>query len=232
MKRSLPLLTASGIFLGLSQSASAGEELGAGLTLSSNVAITSNYVFRGATESDEEPSVQGGFDFAHESGAYLGTWAASVAGYGGGEVELDYFAGYGFDVTDTIWADVGIYYYGYPDADGDPDTIELYAGLGTAFGDIEGDFYIHFSDDYFDENESVYLETNWTMPIAHGFYGMAHLGYLNLLDADDEVEDDAYDILIGAGYEYGSLDLSLAFTYADDGDDDEDYLFFTIARDF
>ncbi|MCG5547218.1 TorF family putative porin [Halorhodospira halochloris] len=230
MKRSLPLLTASGVLLGLSQSVSAGEEFGAGFTLSSNVAITSNYVFRGATESDEEPSVQGGFDFAHESGAYLGTWAASLDT--SNAVELDYFAGYDFAITDTIWGDAGIYYYGYPAA-GRYDTVELYAGVGTAFGDIEGDVYIHISDDYFNEgSESAYLETNWTMPIAHGFYGMAHLGYLIYLDDDEVEEDTAYDLLIGAGYEYGSLDLSLAYTHWDDGDDDEDFVFFTIARDF
>ena len=229
MKRTLPLLAASVLTLGLSQSVSAEEELGAGFSLSSNVAITSNYVFRGLTESDEEPSVHGGFDVAHDSGAYFGTWAASVAGYGGGEVELDYFAGYGVDITDNIWADVGLYYYGYPGANGEPETTEFYAGLGSSFGSAEGDVYAHFADGYFGYDEqSTYLETNWSFPVTAGFYGLAHFGYL-LHDPD---VDDYYDIRAGAGYQHGSLDLNLAYTLWDNGDTDEDYVAFTIARDF
>lgn len=229
MKRTLlPLLTASGLALSLSHTVSASEKLGSGFSLSSNVAITSNYVFRGVNESDEEPSVQGGFDLEHESGAYLGTWAASVAGYGGGGVELDYFAGYGLDLSASLWADIGGYYYGYPGADGEPNTQELYAGLGTSLGDIEGDFYAHVSDDYFDSDESsTYLETNWSAPLTAGFYANAHFGYLL-----HEPSNDPYDFLVGAGYALDSLDLSLAYTYWDNDEADENYISFTVARSF
>jgi uncharacterized protein (TIGR02001 family) len=42
---------------------------------SANVALTSDYVFRGVSQTDEDPAIQGGFDVSHDSGLYIGTWA-------------------------------------------------------------------------------------------------------------------------------------------------------------
>ncbi|MBK5944698.1 MULTISPECIES: TorF family putative porin [Halorhodospira] len=233
MKKPFPLVAAGGLLLGLSANAQA-EEIGAGWSLSSNVAITSNYLFRGFSESDEEPAVQGGFDLDHASGAYVGTWASSLQPQDArGPLELDFYGGFGFDLTPDIWGDVGLTFYTYPD-DSDSNTVEAYAGAGTAFGEVEADFYVHVSDDYFDEDESsVYLETNWMTPLAAGFYAMAHLGYL-VIDSDTNL--DGADAALGVGYEYGTLDLSLVGTYnssdAADEDDDETQVAFTVSRSF
>ncbi|MBK1734209.1 hypothetical protein CKO15_02705 [Halorhodospira abdelmalekii] len=227
------LLAACGLAgVSLAGPLAAEEELGAGFSLSSNVALTSNYVFRGWSENDEEPSIQGGFDIAHTSGIYFGTWAAAAAA---GALELDYFIGYGHDLTDTLSLDVGMYYYGYPDAEGDPDTLEFYAGLGLALAVADGDFYVHYSDDYFGREEaSIYLETNWSIPIAAGFYGIVRAGYLITDDLEDEENGvdsiEGFDYAIGLGYEYGTLDFSLI--YADHEEDDDDQVAFTIARSF
>src|SRR5688572_32533691 len=77
-----------------------------------NIGIFSQYIFRGLTQTDRKPALQGGFDYAHSSGLYAGTWGsniswlkenASVAGpppayagtYGqGGSLELDFYGGY------------------------------------------------------------------------------------------------------------------------------------------
>jgi uncharacterized protein (TIGR02001 family) len=46
--------------------------------ISANVSITTDYLFRGITQSSHSPAIQGGFDYAHDSGLYLGTWGSSV----------------------------------------------------------------------------------------------------------------------------------------------------------
>ena len=48
-------------------------------TLTANVGIFSQYIFRGLTQTDAKPAFQGGFDFAHESGFYLGTWGSNIS---------------------------------------------------------------------------------------------------------------------------------------------------------
>lgn len=205
MKKHLSILTAGALALGATSHAAA-EDLGAGISVSSSFALTSNYLFRGVTLSDEEPAALGSFDFAHESGAYVGLYGASESPNADTNPELGVYFGYEFMLTDSWWGDVGYYLYHYPAADEDPDTNEVYFGVGSDFGFAEGDLYVHVSDDYFDSDEtSVYVETNWVAPIAAGFYGMVHLGYLDI-DVDDE---EGYDWGIGAGYEYGTLDLNV-----------------------
>ena len=64
------------------------------ISVSGNMSLTSDYIWRGMTQNDGEVAIQGGFDLETDSGFYLGTWAGS-ANFGGGEsLELDYYGGY------------------------------------------------------------------------------------------------------------------------------------------
>ena len=60
-------------------------------TLSANVFLVSDYFFRGITQTWGKPAVQGGFDFVHDSGIYLGTWASNVSSneFPGGSASRD-----------------------------------------------------------------------------------------------------------------------------------------------
>lgn len=112
----------------------AGES---GLTFSGNVALTTDYRFRGVTLSDGSLAVQGGFDVGHSSGFYVGTWASSLdettVGYG--STELDIYGGWSGDLTDGLSADIGVIGYLYPDAGpGDFDYVEFYGSLSFAIG--------------------------------------------------------------------------------------------------
>jgi hypothetical protein len=107
-------------------------------TFSTNVALVSDYRFRGISQSLEDPAVQGGFDYVHAAGAYLGTWASSVSSdqyLGGSGMEWDVYGGYRRTLGNVI-LDVGVLYYFYPSArlpTIDPggseryDTLEAYA---------------------------------------------------------------------------------------------------------
>ncbi len=178
--------------------------------------------------------MQGGLDVEHESGVYAGTWASSLlyeAGYSDQPaLELDAFGGYETPLTDSLWVDIGVTQFGYPNAT-DLNTTEPYLGIGTSLGGVEGDLYVHGSADYFDASDedvsAVYTATNWSVPLGAGFYGSAHAGYLS---SDSETDLDAS---LGVGYTYGTLDVSLAGSYYDpDSGDEDEQVAFTIARAF
>ena len=65
--------------------------------VSANVSFTSDYIWRGMTQTDG-PALQGGFDFESESGFYAGIWGSNVNFNNGNGQELDYYAGYGFSL--------------------------------------------------------------------------------------------------------------------------------------
>jgi uncharacterized protein (TIGR02001 family) len=88
-------------------------------TFTGNVAVVSDYRFRGISQSFRRPAVQGGFDYAHSSGFYVGNWNSSVSGntyQNGASLEMDLYGGYKFDVMKDVQGDVGLLYYYYPGA--------------------------------------------------------------------------------------------------------------------
>lgn len=110
-------------------------------TLTGNVGIYSQYIFRGLTQTDRQPALQGGFDYAHKSGFYVGTWGSNIswlrdfgAYSAGGSLELDIYGGYKGTIGSSDFGyDVGLLYYWYP-GDTAPgantaDTFELYGAL-------------------------------------------------------------------------------------------------------
>ncbi|MCI4655116.1 TorF family putative porin [Sphingomonas aquatilis] len=106
------------------------------LTVSGSVAITSDYRFRGISQTDKEMAVQGGLTIAHESGVYVGTWASNLSGwgtFGGANMELDLIAGYKVPLSDSATLDVGLTWYMYPGGADKTDFAEPYVKLsGTA----------------------------------------------------------------------------------------------------
>ena len=90
-------------------------------TVSGNVAVVSDYRFRGVSLSGGDPAVQGGVTLSHSSGFYVGTWSSSIDGgplYG--ENELDLFGGWSGDVASGVTVDVGLLKYVYPTNDVGP----------------------------------------------------------------------------------------------------------------
>ena len=80
-----------------------------------NIGVTSNYLFRGVTQTGDGAAVQGGLDYGHESGLYVGTWTSNVNFAGG--TELDVYGGFSGESGDLGY-DVGVTGYLYPEADG------------------------------------------------------------------------------------------------------------------
>lgn len=160
----------------------------AGLSFSGSAALTSDYRYRGITQTNNDPAVQGGFALNHESGAYAGVWGSNV-GFAG-SLELDPYLGY---TTELPFAgkptlDVGVWYYAYPSAS-DSNWAEYYARLTFASLAMEGDSLytnINYADDFLGKDadgDQWYVNAVYSFPIAGtGFGGVAGLGYTKTSD--------------------------------------------------
>ncbi len=105
---------------------------------SANVSIASNYLYRGISQTGNKPALQGGFDYAHESGLYVGVWGSSISwlsDFGTANnagTELDTYLGYSGAAGDISY-DVGFLRYNYPGDYGanlSANTNELYGSVG------------------------------------------------------------------------------------------------------
>ena len=146
---------------------------------SGNIALTSDYVFRGVSQTDEEPALQGGIEYAHDSGFYAGAWGSNVSwlsdlpGEISSSLELDGYLGFRGKAGEAFAYDLGVLTYWYPgdfpDGFNSADTTELYAGFTFAPSDALslGLKYSYAATDLFgyaDSDGSGYLDAslNWT----------------------------------------------------------------------
>ena len=114
------------------------EEDTPAITVSGAATLTSDYRFRGVSQSDEGMAVQGGITISHESGFYVGAWGSNLAGwgtFGGANMELDLIAGFKFPIGEGT-LDAGLTWYMYPSGASNTDFAELYAKLGGTLGPV------------------------------------------------------------------------------------------------
>ena len=191
------------------------------ITFSANVALTSEYRFRGVDLSGGDVAVQGGLDLGHESGFYVGTWASTLdndtVGYG--DIELDVYGGWSGDVGEGVALDVGVIGYLYPDAGpGDFDYVEFYSSLGFTFGPAETTVGVAYApeQDSLGGTDNLYVYSDVGVGIPNTPVTLTgHLGYTDgfLTFTDD---GDAFDWSIGAEANiYGPLTLSAAYVGAE-----------------
>jgi uncharacterized protein (TIGR02001 family) len=150
--------------------------------VSGNMSLTSDYRFRGVSQTQNAPAVQGGIDYTHSSGFYVGNWNSSVSSQlytNGAGVESDLYAGYrsqflGFDI------DVGSMNYFYPRATNgtstDFDTNELYVAVGKGPVTFKASNSL---SNYFgttNSKNSQYYQVDLVQPIVGKLSGVAHVG--------------------------------------------------------
>jgi uncharacterized protein (TIGR02001 family) len=191
---------------------------------SGNVALTSDYKFRGISQSNEDATVQGGLDLEHSSGFYLGTWASGVD-FGDsndsgsfGTMEIDYYAGYGSDIGDSDFSyDVGVMYYAYPGDTVDPegDYVEIYGSVG--WNDLT--VGVNYSDDYYAETDKfTYVYAGYSFALPYEIALDLHVGY-NMLEEDGGFltsDEDAYtDYSVGVTKSFLGVDFTVAYVGTD-----------------
>ena len=101
--------------------------------ITANVTVASNYIYRGLTQTNNKPAIQGGFDYAHESGLYVGNWNSNISwisdGYASSSnakttgtgvsapIEMDFYAGFKKElIAEGFASDFGVLQYYYSTA--------------------------------------------------------------------------------------------------------------------
>jgi uncharacterized protein (TIGR02001 family) len=191
--------------------------------ISANVALVSDYRFRGISQTGKDAAVQGGFDASWEPGFYLGTWASSVD-FGSdndtgsfGTMEIDYYAGWAGPIGDTDFGiDVGYMYYQYPGDTVDPegDYQEFY--LKGSWRDLS--LGLAYSDDYYAESdEMLYVSGDYSLSFLEDFSLGLHAGYTSLeelkLRSDGTIKEGGF--LSSDEDGYADYSVSLTYTFMD-----------------
>jgi uncharacterized protein (TIGR02001 family) len=128
--------------------------------LTGNMALYSDYRFRGISQTYLGPAIQGGFDYGHPSGFYVGNWNSSVSSLvytGGSGIEMDFYGGWKKSFGD-IGLDLGFIYYYYPKA-----------AFTNAYSSGTGEF----------DNQELYVGVSWKWLSAKLNYGLSDYFGLN-----------------------------------------------------
>jgi len=166
------------------------------------VTLTSDYVYRGVSQSRGDPAIQGGFDFEHEIGLFAGVWASSVQFRASPQrdsprdLELDYYLGYRLDLGEDWAGDVTVTRYTYPGSD--PAFHYDYGeiDLSVKFRDVLATS-ISYSEDVFGFGAvGIAYELTGRYPILANLEASAGVGLYDL------------EALLGESYTYWNLGLS------------------------
>jgi len=171
-------------------------------TLTYNVGVVTDYRYRGITQSRNEAAVQGGVDYAHKSGFYVGAWASTIkwiADYSyssgaktgtdiSGNLELDVYGGYKFDLAKDVTMDVGFLRYQYVGNTlektggtarsnyGDANTNEVYTAI--TMGPITAKYSYSLGDlfGYIDSKGSGYFDLSANFEVIPTWTVTPHFG--------------------------------------------------------
>lgn len=193
--------------------------------LTGNLTITSDYRFRGLSQSFNLPAVQGGIDWAHASGFYLGNWNSSVSPNqypNGAGLEMDFYGGYKFTVGKDTVVDVGALYFYYPGAyfngflpnKPEFDHFELY--IGATLGPLSGKLFYGLTDFFGldgtvggrDSKGATYLDLNYATEVFPKTTLGLHLGYQYVPNYSSF---DYWDYKVSLTYDWTGWLLSVAF---------------------
>lgn len=173
-------------------------------TFTYNVGLYSQYIFRGLTQTREDPALQGGVDYSHSSGFYLGAWGSNISwltdanAYKSSSLELDLYGGFANTIGDTgVNYNVGLLQYIYPGSRAGTgakkaETTEVYGSLGYKW--ISGKVSVVVSDGAFgfdNADGSTYSELNLAVPFGDGFTAIAHAGYQDFTGSGNSTFDYA-----------------------------------------
>ncbi len=183
-------------------------------TFTGNVGFFSEYIFRGVKQTDGKPALQGGFDYSHSSGVYLGTWASNVSvladagAYTSSSLEWDFYGGYKKSFGDFTY-DIGLLKYWYPGRVNPgftkADTLELYGAVGWKW--LTAKLSLSLDDETFavpNSKNTWYLDLSANYPVTDKLALQAHYGIQEFKGATAGVSNDSFasykDWKIGATY--------------------------------
>jgi uncharacterized protein (TIGR02001 family) len=165
-------------------------------TTSGNVAFTSDYVFRGISQTGGHTALSGGFDVAHTSGLSAGVWASNISWAPSTSLEVDLYANYGFSLSKDFSATVGYLAYVY-EGNSSINTGEINASV-SAYGFTAK--LSHAVTDYFGiaGSGTQYYELNYAYEVA-AIKGLSLALHYGVTDGKNAASNDK-DYAIGLSY--------------------------------
>lgn len=226
MKKLLPLLAAVASVAGAALPATGAE-------IEGNVTLTSDYSFRGWSQTMRDPAIQGGFDVAFDSGFRIGTWASNVnfcprvldangdgvdmcngvvppdvvvgTVEGGTSMEWDLYVGWSKELSEGVALDLSFIYFDYP---GDRDALN-YQEYAASLAIADFTLGVNYSPEYLAAADVTFI-----YPYLDYSYGISddvsldlHLGF-NLADSPDG------DFFGAEGDDYMDYSASVSFPMA------------------
>ncbi len=184
-------------------------------SITGNVGVFSDYRFRGISQTNKKPAIQGGIDFAHKSGIYLGNWNSNVDSelFSGANIEMDFYGGWKGSFGD-FGVDVGALYYYYPGSGeagaNKVNNTELY--IGGSWGPISLKYNYAVSDFFSvdDSKGAYYLLLSGAHDFGNGFGVNGSVGYQGL-------KKQGYYTEIDGNQTWSVTDYKLQGTYTVDG---------------
>jgi uncharacterized protein (TIGR02001 family) len=215
-KLSTALLAGGFLVAGMAASA---EEAASPVSVTGSFAITTDYLYRGISQTSGAPAIQGAMTVSHESGLYAAVWGSSINFASG--LELDPSIGFAGKAGEVGY-DVGVLLYGYPHSTqaeaGGPefDFLEYYASVSYAGAKLG----VAYAPDFFGETgESIYGFLDYGTTVG-GVGLVAHVG-LNLLDdqyygATGLLGEDSYiDYKVGVNKTLQGVTFEVAYMGSD-----------------
>ena len=182
--------------------------------ISYNAAITTDYRYRGLSQTRLDPALQGGADFVNNpTGLYVGTWLSTIKWTkdlgGDGNIEWDIYGGKKGQFTELLSYDVGGLYYFYPKNELNPsaNTFELYGQLGIGPAFVK---YSQSTTNLFgtaDSKGSSYLDIGANIELTEGFILNLHAGHQRVKNNSQYSYDD---FKVGVTKDFGFANVSLA----------------------
>jgi uncharacterized protein (TIGR02001 family) len=190
-------------------------------TMTYNVAVTTDYRYRGISQSRLQPAIQGGADYTNNrNGLYVGTWASSInwtrdAG-GDGDAEIDIYGGKRGELGGGVKYDAGLLGYLYPGNNlarlpnyVNANTLEIYGQLG--YGPAYAKYSVALTNlfGYPDSRRSSYLDLGANVDLGYyGLTGIVHVGRQTVRSSDVA---DYTDWRVGVSRDFGVATLTLSY---------------------
>jgi uncharacterized protein (TIGR02001 family) len=172
--------------------------------LTGNASLTTDYRFRGISQTQNGSALQGGVDYTHASGFYAGNWNSNVSSLAytdSNGLESDVYAGFKKEVIKGVTVDVGSYNYIYSRAGGkfnsNSNTNEAYVGVEVGPISVK---YSQSLGDYFGiakSSNSKYVQADIKYPVAKNITADAHYGQTMITGNG---KNDYTDINVGGTY--------------------------------
>jgi uncharacterized protein (TIGR02001 family) len=175
-----------------------------------NLALTSDYVFRGVSQNARDPALQGGLDYAFgDTGFYVGAWGSNVDfGPGSPDIEIDTYVGWNTDMTDSLNLDIMLTRYNYYGEDEvDFGAIDYNELIGVLTWNEMIAFTAAYTNDYSNSGiSSTYVNITGEWEVADSFNFTAGVGRSDFEDIDGYT-----DWMLGINRDFGRVNAALNY---------------------